>query len=415
LHLGYYAGAKGGSWVARRYSGAGAYQTQALAVADDGRAADGKAVMTWAQAQGAARTWATGLDQRAAGMTPAEPLTVRKAITLYVADYTARSGKSLDYVQGTFDAHVLPRLGDLLVQDLTTDVLRRWHHGLAAVPARRRTKAGAAVAVVKAKVAPEAQRARRVTANAVLTLLKAALNFAYRDGGVASDDAWRRVRPFQKVDAPRVRYLRDDEATRLVNACPPDFRELVVAALLTGCRYGEIAALRARDFDAQAGTLTIAQSKSGKARHVVLTDEGREFFQRHVTGKDGAALLFERDHMVQQATRDAPAETVRAPWGKSHQFRVLREACKAANIAPAVSFHILRHTYASRLAMRGAPMKVISEQLGHSDTKLTERHYAHVSKSYVADTVRETFSDMGIGHASAGAVVALHPTARLAR
>jgi integrase len=201
----------------------------------------------------------------------------------------------------------------------------------------------------------------------------------------------------------------DDEATRLVNACPPDFRELVVAALLTGCRYGEIAALRARDFDPQAGMLTIAQSKSGKARHVVLTDEGRGFFQRHVTGKGGAALLFQRDHMVQQATRDTPAETVRAPWGKSHQFRVLREACKAAQIAPAVSFHILRHTYASRLAMRGAPMKVIAEQLGHSDTKLTERHYAHVSKSYVADMVREAFSDMGIGRGSV--VMPLRPSA----
>jgi integrase len=55
-------------------------------------------------------------------------------------------------------------------------------------------------------------------------------------------------------------------------------------------------------------------------------------------------------------------------WGNSHQVRFIREACEAARIEPAISFHILRHTYASRLAMRGVPLNVIASQLGHSDT-----------------------------------------------
>ena len=73
----------------------------------------------------------------------------------------------------------------------------------------------------------EGRRARRSTANGVLTLLKAALNHAFRMGRVADDTPWRRVRPFQKVSAARVRYLSDDEARRLANACPPDLRALV--------------------------------------------------------------------------------------------------------------------------------------------------------------------------------------------
>jgi integrase len=404
LHLGYYAGVKGGSWVARRYSGGGAYKTQAVAVADDGREADGATVMTWAQAQSAARAWATAEDRRAAGFAPPEPLTMRKAIENYLADYTGRGGRALAYVSGTFDAHVLPKLGDVLVTKLTTDILRRWHHALAAAPVRRRQGVASVQAegkgASKVKLSPEAQRARRATANAVLTLFKAALNLAYRDEGVPSDDAWRRVQPFKQVDAPRIRYLLDDEVTRLVNVCPPDFREIVIAALLTGCRYGELCAMKAGDFDPRAGGVAIHQSKSGKARHVALTDEGRAFFARHAMGKPGTALLFERDSQVKQATRDAPAKTKRGAWGKSHQHRVLQEACKAASISPAISFHILRHTYASRLARHGAPMKVIAEQLGHADTKLTERHYAHLSGSHVAEVVRETFSDMGIGGAS---------------
>jgi integrase len=53
------------------------------------------------------------------------------------------------------------------------------------------------------------------------------------------------------------------------------------------------------------------------------------------------------------------------------------EACKHAKIKPAISFHVLRHTHGSALAMRGIPMAVIAEQLGHADTRMTEKHYAH--------------------------------------
>jgi integrase-like protein len=58
--------------------------------------------------------------------------------------------------------------------------------------------------------------------------------------------------------------------------------------------------------------------------------------------------------------------------------------------------YILRHTYGSLLAMKGVPMAVIAEQLGHSDTRMTERHYAHLGPSYVADTIRASFPTLGI-------------------
>jgi hypothetical protein len=70
-------------------------------------------------------------------------------------------------------------------------------------------------------------RRRRSTANRVLTILKAALNHAHSEGKCASDDAWRTVRAFREADAARLRYLSDDEARRLTNACTADFRALV--------------------------------------------------------------------------------------------------------------------------------------------------------------------------------------------
>jgi len=83
-------------------------------------------------------------------------------------------------------------------------------------------------------------------------------------------------------------------------------------------------------------------------------------------------------------------------WGPSHQQRPLDAASVRAKIEPTATFHILRHTYASALAMRGVPMGVIAAQLGHSDTRMTEKHYAHLSPNYVAETVRAALPAIGI-------------------
>ena len=123
-------------------------------------------------------------------------------------------------------------------------------------------------------------RQRRASANRVLTILRAALNQAFSDGKVASDVPWRTVKRFRDVDAPRLRYFTKDEVTRLVNAAQGNFRDLVLAALFTGCRYGELCRLRAGDLNPDSGTVFVGQSKSGKARHVVLTGEGRSFSRR---------------------------------------------------------------------------------------------------------------------------------------
>jgi hypothetical protein len=50
--------------------------------------------------------------------------------------------------------------------------------------------------------------------------------------------------------------------------------------------------------------------------------------------------------------------------------------------------------------MRGVPMGLIAEQLGHADTRMTEKHYAHLAPSYVADTIRAHFPTLGIAEES---------------
>lgn len=384
--LGYRKGPRSGVWVAKAVWGSHR-QEQTLGPADDILDADDASALNYDQAQRKARRWFRGQVRIAEGIeTPFGPYTIAVAIQDYLATYkaghTRGGGRAASNTEAVVNAAILPGLGDVEVAKLTTQRLRQWHSDLAARPARVRSGRGMPAKERRASNDPDEARRRKATANRILTVLKAALNHAWREGKVASDDPWRRVQPFADVEMARVHYLSDAECRRLVNATNGDFRPLVQAALLTGCRYGELTALRPADFDSDAGTLTIRTSKSGKSRHVVLTDEGRKFFDTATAGRDNQFPIFLRPDGK--------------PWGRSHQARPLALACKAAKIKPAASFHILRHTYASRLAMNGVPLPVIARNLGHADTRMTEKHYAHLAPSHIADSIRAGFGTMGI-------------------
>jgi integrase len=132
--------------------------------------------------------------------------------------------------------------------------------------------------------------------------------------------------------------------------------------------------LLGHDFNPDAGTVAIRKSKSGKARHVVLTDEGAAFFKQVSAGRPGSELLFTR--------RD------RTPWKASLQGRPMRDACARAKINPAVSIHTLRHSWASLSVMAGVPLMVVAKNLGHVDTRMVEKHYGHLAPSFIADAIR---------------------------
>jgi integrase len=352
--------------------------------ADDARDADGITVFSFAQAQELARAWFGQKARELAGdLAPLNrPYTVADALADYCADYLRRGGKAIDRVDSSAGAWIKPELGAIELAKVTRPRIVAWHQKIAETPARLRTKPGAEQKYREIENSPDAVRRRRSTANRVLTILKAALNHAHREGRCTSDDAWRTVRAFREADSARLRYLTDDEARRLMNSCSPDFRALVTGALLSGCRYGELATMTVDDFNADSGTLRVRASKGGKPRHVVLTQEGRDFVAGLAVGKPGDVQLFLRGDG--------------RPWTKSEQQRPLAGACAAARIEPPINFHGLRHTYASRLVMRGVPLAVIAAQLGHADTRMVEKHYGHLAPSYIADTVRAAFGSLGI-------------------
>jgi integrase len=260
------------------------------------------------------------------------------------------------------------------VASLTSERLRHWRNDLAEQPRRLRTPKGKAQKYRNSGRNDDARRARRATANRTWTVLRAALNHAFAEGKVASDIAWRKVKPFKAVDSARGRYLTHTEAQRLINASEPEFRLLVQAALMTGARYGTLTQLIVADFNPDVGTISIRTSRKSKPYHVVLTDEGVEFFRQICAGRAGDDVMLRR--------ADG------APWGTAHQLRPIKEASARAKISPPVNFHCLRHTWASHAVMNGVPLIVVARNLGHVDTRMVERHYGHLAESYVTDAIR---------------------------
>lgn len=243
LHLGYRRlKSKAGTWWARHYLGAQEYEVESIGAADDLSDADGVAIVDFWQAQIKARERMVARAHVGAGESG--PLTVRGAIEQYL-EWLESNRKSAYDARLRAEAFIYLKLGNLECNALTADTLRKWHVGVAKEPPRMRTARGQ-----KQRHRAfdsnddDAMRRRRASANRVLTILKAALNRAWREDKVPSDTAWRRVEPFENVDAARVRYLTVAEAKRLINGCDPDFRPLVQAALQTGARYGELIRLQ---------------------------------------------------------------------------------------------------------------------------------------------------------------------------
>lgn len=372
LHLGYRRLAdRNGSWIARAYQDGG-YAERAFATADDYSDADGDQVLTYFQAA-----------QRTAGEAPATRHSTAYTCADAVRDYLSfieQQRKSLADARSRLNAYFLPYFGQRPLATLKPPDFEAWvtwayKHDPRAEAPKRKPRAP--------QPAAEIERKRRATINKVLTYALAALNRAFEQGHVSSREGWSRLRKFKGADSARIARLSTAEARRLISACPPDFRQLIEVALLSGCRYGELIRFRARDFDARSGTLLVNESKSGKPRRVPLTTEGQQLLKTLTSDKAADdAILVKADG---------------TEWRANDQFQRMRAACAAAKIEPPINFHALRHTTASLLAEAGVPLSFVAEVLGHSDTRMVSKHYQHLAPSVVHKTIRAKLPAFGVG------------------
>lgn len=396
LSLGYRKSGEGGAWVVRRYDATHRRHLEGrVATADDYREPDGTEVLDFGQAQRKVLADARHGALQASGQL----YTVADAVADYVS-YLKTHRKGAHDAELKLNAYVVPQLGTRRVADLTPTDLDQWLKS--ALKRRRRTRrqtpAEVGPAETTSKETPskelrspeelaERARRRRATLNRVISDFKACLNHAYGEGRVITREAWARLKKFRSADSARLRWLTVSEADRLQNASGPDFRQLVSAALQTGCRAGELLAVRAGDFDPHSETLLIPDSKSGKPRRVPLTEEGVALFTELTAGKEEGERLFAR------------ADGSR--WHRMAVVRAMRASCEAGKISPVATFHALRHTYASHLVQAGVPLLFVASALGHSDTRMVEKHYGHLAPSQVAEMIRAKLPRFGVRSANA--------------
>ncbi|MSQ55592.1 MAG: site-specific integrase [Betaproteobacteria bacterium] len=210
------------------------------------------------------------------------------------------------------------------------------------------------------------------TVNRYLSVLSKTYSNAITEWHWTQDNPLRRV---SKKTEPRgiVRYLSDGERTALLDACrKSEFRPLyliVLFALTTGMRRGELLGLRWHDIDLERRVAVLHNTKNGDRRSVPVVPEVAALLREH-----GRVRKLDNDLIF-------ASEGVGPIWPEKYWYRAL----KVAKIKD-FRFHDLRHTAASYLAMSGATTPEIAAVLGHKTLAMVKR-YAHLSDQHTGAVV----------------------------
>ena len=197
---------------------------------------------------------------------------------------------------------------------------------------------------------------------------------------------WMNTNPCRLITKPREpkgreRYLSQEEIQRLLLACQqsrnPHLHLIVLLAVSTGARSGEVLNLRWADCQTHTGSLTFCDTKNGESRRVPLVGTALEALQ-----------AYEHSYIHQPTDLLFPSQ--RNPQ-KPRSFRkTWQRALAEANIEGAV-FHSLRHTCGSHLAMSGASLLDIATLLGHRSLEMVKR-YSHLSLGHLHQTLERMTS-----------------------
>ena len=189
-----------------------------------------------------------------------------------------------------------------------------------------------------------------------------------------------------KVQIPKFDHLSESECQTLLDNCDGLLRDMILVALKTGLRFGELIALEWKDIDFSNNQMTVKQSlyrgrmggtKSNKIRFIPLLDEVCDILRDKARK---SSFIFTKDN------GDFLIPMLCLRW--------LHRACEKSGLRK-IGWHTLRHTFASQLAQHGVSITIVKELLGHSDIRTTMR-YSHLSSSATREAVKQL--NISIGH-----------------
>jgi len=191
-----------------------------------------------------------------------------------------------------------------------------------------------------------------------------------------------KVKKFKTDSDDTVKYLTPEEARRLVEACPDWFKPVVVFALNTGLRAGEIFSLRWENIDFENRVIYIesTSTKTKKTYKVPMNETVYKLLKKLEKEKKEHGYVFTNRLGLPYKYEDRT------------YLKVFKNACKRAGIEN-FRFHDLRHTFASWIAMKSKDIYAVQKLLNHSSLEMTKR-YAHLTENYLRQVVN-SISDFG--------------------
>lgn len=381
LHLGYYRGAKGGTWIVRyRPAGIPGNGTKhALGAADDVAAADGTHILSWKHALDQAMHWFE-LQVKGEATSALNPdITVAQAVETYIAMRDARratqAGRAVrSDASYKLTTHVLAdrRLAGLALADLTEADLRAWQLRLSK---------------------------RKTSVQRIINELKAALNAAWvehrralpRDFPIVIKYGLQ-LEPSAVLEA-RARdnqILPDDQIRAVVAAAlaiDEDFGRLVVLLAATGARFAQVRRMVVADVQPDHGRVMVPESYKGKKRacahiRVQVGADTLATLKPALEDRPGGAVLLERWRRVQvkRADRADPAMVwergERGAWTTASEMtRMWNQACADAGLPPTTIPYALRHSSIVRGLRFGLPIRLVAA-IHDTSVAMIERHYS---------------------------------------
>jgi len=206
------------------------------------------------------------------------------------------------------------------------------------------------------------------TVNKYITVLKACLNKGY-NWDITPEETIKRIKKVKKFsEAKRLRYLSINECKALIEHCQGVTRDIVITALNTGMRKGEILNLKWDNIDLIHGFILLNITKNGEKREIPINQTLKDLFTNMPSRFRGGYVFCDAE-------------------GKPYQDikRSFNTACRKAGIKD-FHFHDLRHTFASHLVMAGVDITTVSKLLGHKSLTMTLR-YSHLAPEHLTKAV----------------------------
>jgi integrase len=247
------------------------------------------------------------------------------------------------------------------------NIKRSWHSDVDTIKVLKRWFGGKYLYEITPGLVTKFKNERReevspATTNRGLACLKCMFNKAKEWELFAGDNPVIKVKLFRE-DNKRLRFLEQEEIDKLLINCFGHLRPIVICALHTGMRKGEILNLKWRDCDFRRNIIYVTETKNGERREIPMDEFLKKTFIAVPKHKESPFIFCNQEGK---------------PYGDIKKSFLT--ALKKSDIIK-FHFHDLRHTFASQMRMAGVGIDRIAEYLGHKSLQMTQR-YTHLSPDY---------------------------------